>query len=154
MKYQCPLIVVKDIERSRHLFETVLEQKVIADYGENLSFEGPFAIHLKEHFSSLIDDKEIVSGNNNFELCFEHDNLEMVEVEIKKLGLKFLHEIQEQPWKQKVMRFYDYDHNLIEIGESLEHTAYRLYQQNYSIEDICEYTYMDEDSVKKAIQSF
>ncbi len=153
MKYCCPLITVKELERSRYLFETVLSQSVIADYGENLSFEGDFSLHLKEHFSSLIDGKEIISGRNNFELFFEHDELEPIQEQLKSLGLEFLHEVREQPWKQKVMRFYDYDKNLIEIGESMEHVAKRLYREQYSIEDICRFTYMDEKSVKEAIKS-
>ena len=35
MKYKGSLVVVEDITRSRLLYETILKQKVIADYGED-----------------------------------------------------------------------------------------------------------------------
>jgi catechol 2,3-dioxygenase-like lactoylglutathione lyase family enzyme len=71
MKYICPLIVVDDIQRSRHFYEKVLGLTVKADFGENVTFEGDFAIHLKTHFQGLIDEKPITTGTNNFELYFE-----------------------------------------------------------------------------------
>ena len=54
MKFICPLIVVNNMEVSRNFYEKVLSQKVQYDFGENVSFEGGFAIHLKSHFSDLI----------------------------------------------------------------------------------------------------
>ena len=68
MKYICPLITVADIKKSLDFYEKVLEQKVKYDFGENVTFEGDFAIHLKTHFKGLIDDKEIKTECNNFEL--------------------------------------------------------------------------------------
>ncbi|MEN6292054.1 MAG: hypothetical protein ABFD07_08600, partial [Methanobacterium sp.] len=54
MKFICPLIVVNNMEISRNFYEKVLDQKVQYDFGENISFESGFAIHLKLHFSDLI----------------------------------------------------------------------------------------------------
>ena len=154
MKYICPLIVVDDIKKSRHFYESVLGQKVKMDFGENVTFKGDFAIHQKDHFQSLINQTEIVKKSNNFELYFEHDELAEIVTKIKELDLEFVHEIVEQPWKQQVVRFYDYDKNMIEIGERLEHVAFRLSQQNYSIEDICRITYLDKKSVEEAIEEY
>jgi hypothetical protein len=39
MKYICSLIVVKDVTKSRYLYESILGQKVMTDYGENVAFE-------------------------------------------------------------------------------------------------------------------
>jgi len=55
MKFICPLIVVDDIGVSRRFYEEVLGQRVLFDHGENVSFEGGFAIHLKSHFAGLVD---------------------------------------------------------------------------------------------------
>ena len=92
--------------------------------------------------------------SNNFELYFEDDDLETIVNKLKDNGFEFLHEIAEQPWKQKVVRFYDYDKNIIEIGERMEHVAYRLSKQNYSIEEICKITYLPEDIVRKSIEEY
>ena len=53
MKYVCSLIVVEDIQRSRDFYERILKQKVKYDFGENVTFEGGFAIHLKKHFEKI-----------------------------------------------------------------------------------------------------
>ncbi len=154
MKFICPLIVVEDIVKSRYFYETVLDQTVQADYGENVFFEGGFAIHQKKHFQSLINHADIISKSNHFELYFEHDRLEETAEKIKTLGLEFVHEMKEQPWKQRVIRFYDYDKNLIEIGESMEHTAFRLYRADYSIDEICKITYLTREHVEKAVEKY
>jgi len=73
MKFVCSLIVVSDINRSRYFYENILNQKVKYDFGENVIFQGDFAIHLKSHFQGLIDTKEIKRCCNIFELYFEYD---------------------------------------------------------------------------------
>jgi len=119
MKYICPLIVVEDINRSRFLYEKILRKKAKADHGENMLFEGDFSLHQKSHFQSLINDYPVITHSNNFELYFEEENLEKIENTIKDYNFEFIHQIKEQPWKQKVLRFYDYDKNIIEIGEPM-----------------------------------
>jgi catechol 2,3-dioxygenase-like lactoylglutathione lyase family enzyme len=154
MKFICTLIVVEDVQKSRFLYEQILGQTVKMDYGENITFHGDFAIHQKSHFKSLINHYPILSKSNNFELYFEDDNLETIVKKLKDNGFEFIHKIVEQPWKQKVIRFYDYDKNIIEIGERMEHVAYRLSKQNYSIEEISKITYFPEDIVQKSIEEY
>ncbi|RKX68718.1 hypothetical protein DRP43_05215, partial [candidate division TA06 bacterium] len=38
---------------------------------------------------------------------------------IKSKNIEFLHEIHEEPWGQRTIRFFDPDNHLIEIGEPL-----------------------------------
>lgn len=154
MKFICSLIVVENVEKSRNLFENILGIKVIADFGENVTFNGDFAIHQKDHFSSLIGNREISRKANNFELYFEHNELFEIIESIKAEGLEIIHEIQEQPWKQRVFRFYDYDRNIIEIGESMAFTAFRLSKENYSIDEISKFLYTSVEEVAKAIQEY
>jgi len=59
MKFICALLTVADIKRARDFYEGLLNQKVKYDFGENVTFEGDFAIHLQSHFSSLIDNRSI-----------------------------------------------------------------------------------------------
>jgi catechol 2,3-dioxygenase-like lactoylglutathione lyase family enzyme len=154
MKFIASLIVVEDIQRSRYFYEEVLGQTVKADFGENVTFEGDFAIHEKNHFQNLINNNPVIRKANNFELYFEHDDLSGILEKIKEIGLEFVHEIVEQPWKQKVIRFYDYDKNLIEIGERMEHVAFRLSKQGYSTDEICKITYLDKQAVENAIEEY
>ncbi len=153
MKYICSLIVVEDVGRARHLYENILKQKVVADFGENVAFQG-FAIHKRDHYKALIDDKPIVPGSNAFELYFEEDDLETLARELKAGGFEFVHDLREQPWKQNVLRFYDDDKNIIEVGERLEHTAYRLSREGRSPEEISRLTYLPVERVREAIAEY
>jgi catechol 2,3-dioxygenase-like lactoylglutathione lyase family enzyme len=154
MKYICSLITVSDIKRSRNFYENILNQKVKYDFGENVTFHGDFAIHLQSHFKALIDNKEIQTGGNNFELYFEYDNVEDIVKTLKVNNIVFLHEIREQPWRQKVVRFYDPDKNIIEIGESIEYLAFRLKNEGLSIEQISKTTNMPIEFVNESIKKF
>jgi len=102
----------------------------------------------------LIDNKEVVAGGNNFELYFEYDDVEQIVEKLKAEKVEFVHELREQPWKQFVVRFYDPDKNMIEIGESMEHLILRLYQQNYSTDDISSMTGLDKGMIEKTVSGF
>jgi catechol 2,3-dioxygenase-like lactoylglutathione lyase family enzyme len=154
MKYICPLIVVEDIERSRNLYEKILGQKIKEDYGDNIVFHGDFAIHRRDHFTEITGGLAVTQRSHSFELYFEEDDVDDMAARLKFHGMEFIHGVMEQPWKQRVLRFYDYDLNIIEIGETLEHTAWRLGKRGYSLNEICGITHLDEETVRKAIDSF
>jgi len=154
MKYICALITVEDVARARMLYENILQQKVISDFGENVAFEGGFAIHKKDHFESLLNGKKVQSFSNSFELYFEHDNLLEIQNELMLKGFEFVHELCEQPWRQQVLRFYDYDKNIVEIGERLEHVAYRLFLEGKTVEEIMQYTYFTKEKTEEAIAAY
>jgi hypothetical protein len=101
MKYVCPLITVSEMKRSRNFYEKLLDQKVKYDFGESITFQGDFAIHLQAHFKELIDNKEIKSGGNNFKLYFESDNIEMIVEKLKGNNISFVNELREQLWRYK-----------------------------------------------------
>jgi len=125
MIYKSVLIVVENVARSRYLYETILGQKVVGDFGENISFAG-FSIHQRNHFENLIR-KKVHYRSNCCELYFETtEDLFEIEKIITLNKLEIIHGVIEQPWKQKAIRFYDYDENLIEIGESFKSLALRL----------------------------
>jgi len=151
MKFICALITVSDIERSRNFYENLLNQKVKYNFGANITFHGDFSIHLKSHFQALIDNKEIKTACNNFELYFEYDNIEQMVEKLKKNNVVFVHEIREQPWKQKVVRFYDPDENIVEIGESLEYLCCRLKCEGMENGQIVKVTGLPEDFVNEAV---
>jgi catechol 2,3-dioxygenase-like lactoylglutathione lyase family enzyme len=154
MKYICPLITVSDIKLARNFYENVLRQKVKYDLGENVTYEGDFAIHLRSHFSNLIDNREIKSCSNNFEIYFEHDDVDGFAKMLKENNVKFVHEVREQPWRQKVVRFYDPDENIIEVGESLEYLSYRLHKEGMTIEQISKAVGIPKEFVKSSIEGY
>lgn len=149
MRYVCSLITVSDIEKSKQFYTEILNQKIEMDHGENVLFEGGFAIHLKSHFERLTN-KMAVQKSNNFELYFEEDDLDTLFEILKQCNVEFLHAIQEQPWKQRVMRFYDPDFHIIEVGESMENVCIRLVQAGLSVQEIHSKTGMPVDFIERA----
>ena len=154
MHFRCTLVTVSDMERSRDFYENLLGQEVRYDFGENIEFQGGFAIHLGSHFRQLIDNKKIMAGSHNFELYFEHDDLKQMEEILNNNGVEFVHKVREQPWRQRVMRFYDPDGHMIEVGESMEHLSYRLNAEGMGVEEISKTTSMTVDFVKGSIRKF
>lgn len=148
MKFIGTLITVSDIERSRHFYEHLLGQRVINDFGQDVGFEGGFSIHLRSHFSGVIHHKTIEPGVNNMELYFEHDELEPLLEKLKEHSIEFVHEIEVQPWQQKVMRFYDPDGYMVEVGESMLNLCQRLHAEGLSPTDISKATSLPAEYVK------
>jgi catechol 2,3-dioxygenase-like lactoylglutathione lyase family enzyme len=152
MKFICPLIVVNNMKVSRSFYEKVLGQKVQYDFGENVSFEGGFAIHLKSHYSDLIgvNRNDIIQKSNNSELYFEEEDLDSFLQKLKAIdSIKYVHELKEQPWRQRVIRFYDPDMHIVEVGEPMESVVKRLLSEGSSVEETSKRTLMPEEFVRQ-----
>ncbi|MBN1925191.1 MAG: VOC family protein [Prolixibacteraceae bacterium] len=152
MKFICPLIAVSNMEISKRFYTEILGQKVKYDFGENVTFEGDFSIHLDTHFSTLINNKPIVQGGNNFELYFEQNNLDQFVEKLAALNVSLIHPLMEHPWRQKAIRFYDPDKHIIEVGESMEYTCYRLSLEGLNESEIQKFTTMPLEFVRNSIQ--
>jgi catechol 2,3-dioxygenase-like lactoylglutathione lyase family enzyme len=154
MEFICPLIVVNNMKTSRNFYENVLNQKVQFDFGENVSFEGGFAIHLKSHFSDLINTNEnaIIQRSNNFELYFEEEDLDSFLQKLKDFdSVEYVHGLKEQTWGQRVVRFYDPDKHIVEVGEPMESVVKRLLSKGLSIEETAKRTSMPEEFVRQCL---
>ena len=155
LKFICPLIVVDDIARSRNFYEQLLGQKVKFDFGQDVQFDGDFSIHLKPHYQALLGGAAqypVTKRAHWGELYFEIDELEPVYQRLLEADVEFIHSIQEQPWGQRVMCFYDPDDHLVEIGESMEAVVLRFYKQGLSIDLISEKSSMPPEFVEHVIQ--
>jgi hypothetical protein len=104
------------------------------------------------HFSKLIDDKTILKESNSFELYFEYDDIENFSKKLKSRNVEFVHDVREQPWRQKVVRFYDPDKNIIEVGESLEFLSFRLSMEGKTIEEISKITSLPASFILESIK--
>lgn len=155
MKFICPLIVVSDILVSRRFYEDILSQKVLLDHGENVSFSGGFAIHLKSHFSRLIglEETEISQKPNNFELYFEAADFDPLLQRLKDAKVQYVHPLREQPWGQRVIRVYDPDMHIIEVGEPLDIVAKRYLRAGLSVEETAQRISMPREFVAQFVGS-
>ena len=62
--------------------------------------------------------KDIITENNSCELYFEEYDLEAFAEKLEKLypQIHYVNRLMTHSWGQKVIRFYDLDGNLIEVG--------------------------------------
>lgn len=62
--------------------------------------------------------KEILPESNSCELYFEEQNIEAFAEKLERLypSIRYVNKLVVHSWGQKVVRFYDLDGNLIEVG--------------------------------------
>lgn len=155
LKFTAPLIVVEDIALSRRFYEQILGQTVKYDFGEDVQFEGDFSIHLRAHYQSLLgaEGAHPVTRKAHWgELYFVTDELDVLQQRLRAEGVEFVHPAHEQPWGERVMRLYDPDGHIIEIGESLEAVVRRFHRESRPVEWIMDKIGMPREFVEKAIR--
>lgn len=141
MEFLSSIIIVEDVIRSRHLYEKIMGMKVIEDHGiYNVGFECGLSLYQKELFQNLTGGLPIFNRSNNMVLYFEVDDLDKIESTILRSNFEFVHRIQEQPWKQKNFRFYDYDGHINEVAETMSAVCRRLLDEGKSVQEIVEFT--------------
>jgi catechol 2,3-dioxygenase-like lactoylglutathione lyase family enzyme len=150
-------LFVKDIGVSKEFYTDILGLPVDLDFGKNVIFKNGLTIWeiRPDHIIPLklgldgISDPEI----NRFELYFETENLEEIFSSLKLKNVKFLHELNEEPWGQKTIRFFDPDMHLIEIGESMKQFVCRFYNQGLTVEQVSKRTSVPVEEVKRLVMN-
>lgn len=137
MKYLCTVISVRDIKSSRKFYEDLFGLEVYQDYGINIAFTCGLALQQEFHWLVNLQKEEILKKSNNIELCFEEENFDDF---LNKLDeypdIQRLGDIIEHSWGQRVVRFYDLDEHIIEVGESMKDVINRFISSGLSMEEI------------------
>lgn len=139
MKFELPLLAVQDVEVSKKFYKELFEQEVVLDLGRNVTFSGGFAIQQDFAWLTDIDPDSVIRNSHNMELYFEVDDFdEFLNLLEKHKEVKFVHSPKKHEWQQRVVRIYDPDYHMIEIGESMEVIAKRFLSQGLSVEEVSE----------------
>lgn len=136
MEFKLALLAVKNVGVSKRFYEELFDQKVVLDLGRNVTFSGGFAI--QEDFAWLTDlpADSVKEKSNNMELYFEVDDFDTFMQKINDYkNIEYVHPPKKHEWQQRVVRIYDPDHHIIEIGESMAVIAKRYLADGYSIEE-------------------
>ena len=117
MKLKNVLIVVKDMEKSIAFYRELFGLEVILDNDGNVILTEGLVLQDAKIWSDFIG-KEILPKNHASELYFEEKDIEAF---AKKLDnyrepIEYVNRLMTHSWGQKVIRFYDPDGNLIEVG--------------------------------------
>ncbi len=151
MKYTSTLIAVKNMERAKQFYHDVLGLEVVADFGANVTLTGGIALQTLDTWKEFIhkQEEEIIFGNNSGELYFEEDDIESFAAKLQNIkDIKYVHSLFEHPWGQRVVRFYDLDKHIIEVGENIAMVVKRFIDSGLSIEETAKRMDVPVDYVK------
>ena len=111
------LIVVKDIERSKQFYHDLFGLEMILDNDGNMILTDGLVLQEETYWKEFLK-KEIIPENNSCELYFEEANIEGFIEKLERYypEVKYVNRLMTHSWGQKVIRFYDPDGNLIEVG--------------------------------------
>ena len=128
MKFSGTLLVVRDINRSRKLYEGLLGCVVAMDQGVYLAYTNGIALQEEKTWLSFVDKQadEITYGANDGELYFEEHEIESFFIRLRVFDVELIHDLKEHSWGQRVVRFYDMDGHIIEVGEHMGDVARRF----------------------------
>jgi len=141
MKFQNPLLVVTDMEASKKFYKEVLGLEVILDFGANVTLTGGVCLQTKETWMDFINVKEdeIVFGGKNAEIYFEEDDFDTFAEKLKMMDdMVYVHPVLEHRWGQRVVRFYDPDRHIIEVGENIKVVTRRFLDSGMKEEEVAE----------------
>lgn len=117
MKLKNILIVVKDIEKSKQFYNNLFGLDLILDNDGNMILTEGLVLQDEKIWKKFLG-KDIISKNNSCELYFEEQDIEVFIEKLESLypDIQYVNRLMTHSWGQKVIRFYDLDGNLIEVG--------------------------------------
>ncbi len=117
MKLKNTLIVVKDIEKSRQFYHDLFGLDLVLDNDGNMILTEGLVLQDEKIWKKFLG-KEIISKNNASELYFEEQDIEafLEKLDQRYPEIQYVNRLMTHSRGQKVVRFYDLDGNLIEVG--------------------------------------
>ena len=117
MKLKNILIVVKDIEKSKQFYHELFGLDMVLDNDGNMILTEGLVLHDENIWKKYLG-KDIIPKNNSCELYFEEQDIEAFIENLERLypSIQYVNRLMTHSWGQKVIRFYDLDGNLIEVG--------------------------------------
>ena len=138
MKLKNPMLVVADIDKSVEFYKKVLGLHVITDFGANKTLTGGLSLQTLESWQEFIGTDNILFGSNSTEVYFEEDNFDKFADKLKKCEVEYVHPVKEHSWGQRVVRIYDPDKHIIEVGENIKVVCKRFLESGMTPEEVAE----------------
>ena len=117
MRLKNVLIVVKDIEKSRKFYHDLFGIDWVLDNDGNMILTEGLVLQDEKIWKSFLG-RDILPQNNACELYFEEQDIEVFVEKLERLypSIEYVNRLMTHSWGQRVIRFYDLDGNLIEVG--------------------------------------
>ena len=120
MKLKNILIVVKDIEKSRQFYHDLFDVDLVLDNDGNMILTEGLVLQDERIWKNFLG-KDIVSKSNSCELYFEEQDIDAFIEKLERMypDIEYVNRLMTHSWGQRVIRFYDLDGNLIEVGTAM-----------------------------------
>ena len=117
MKYKGTLVVVKDCGHALKFYQDMFGLQLLHDNDGNMELAGGLYLQEVKYWEMFLQ-KSITSRSNSTELYFEEADIDAFVEKLEKLYPKteYVNRLMTHSWGQRVVRFYDPDGNLIEVG--------------------------------------
>ena len=111
------IYVVKDIEQSKKYYHDLFGLEMLLDNGGNMILSEGIVLQEEECWKDFLQG-DVLPRNNHSELYFEEAEIESFVDKLERLypETEYVNPLTTHSWGQKVIRFYDLDGNLIEVG--------------------------------------
>lgn len=150
--YKGTLIAVKDIEKSKAFYQNILGMEIEGDFGANVQLSGGLFLQTLDTWESFIGGRAISLGSNAGELYFEVSDIDAFCQTLQTYHAEYVHELLEHRWGQRVVRFYDPDHHIIEVAEDITIVVRRFYDSGMSEEQVAERMDIPVDYVRNCLK--
>ena len=117
MRLKNILIVVNDMDRAIRFYKEIFGLNVILNQDGNVILSEGLVLQDAKIWQQFLN-KDLIPKNNMAELYFEESDIEgfVKKLEESDFEIEYVNELMTHSWGQKVIRFYDPDGNLIEVG--------------------------------------
>lgn len=117
MKLRNILITVNDINKARQFYHDLFGLDMLVDNDGNMILSDGLVLQGRKIWEGFLND-EVISENNSTELYFEEEDIEEYVRRLEEYypEVRYVNRLMKHSWGQWVVRFYDPDGNLIEVG--------------------------------------
>ena len=117
MQYKGTLLVVKDCDAAFRFYRDLFGFELVRDNNGNMELTGGLYLQQADYWEAFIE-KSVIAKSNSAELYFEEPDIEAFAEKLETLhpDIDYVNRLMTHSWGQRVIRFYDPDGNLIEVG--------------------------------------
>ena len=126
MNYTSTLLAVSDLGKSLRFYREVLGLEVIQDFGANVTLTGGIALQTLNTWREFIGGKPVTLRSHTGELYFEEEDMDGFLERLKTQEVSYVHPPLKHRWGQRVVRLYDPDGHIVEVGEDMTRVVKRF----------------------------
>ena len=117
MEFKGTLIVVKDCKKALKFYQDMFGFELIRDHDGNMELSENLYLQ-EEKYWEQFTGRRVVPQCNHTELYFEEPEIDSFVKKLETLypNIEYVNRLMTHSWGQRVVRFYDLDGNLIEVG--------------------------------------